>query len=811
MPVNQPKLGHPLSAYRSASCLQPEDIVPRTSSDGWIGRPLPRAETRRLVAGRGRYVDDVPARGEVHAAFLRSPYPHASFAFTHLPADLPGVAGVLTASDMVGVCRGWTCPSLAFPGLVSPEQLPLAEGRVVYQGEPVALVLADTRALAEDALEQIGIDWTALPACTTLADALEPGAARVHAGLSSNLAWSTELGGAGVDQAFAAAATVVATTLAFARITGVTIEPRGLIASYDPAADAFELRISHQMPHQLQLHLAELLDIPLSRVRVICGDVGGGFGIKMHVYQDEFAACAAAKLIGRPVRFIADRFESMMADIHAREHVVQARMAVDGAGHITAFDVEDLQGLGAYSVFPRSSTREAMSALHAVGAPYHYDAFRARLRSAMQNKVPTGQLRAVGHPIGCAVTERLVDLAATVRGETPLAFRRRNLLSADTQPWTSPSGARLFGLSHHACVDRLETLIDLPAVHDQITAARREGRCLGLGFATLVEFTAPNPRSYGASGAPVAAIDAAAVTLELSGEVKVRASVSELGQGIRQSLAQVVADAMGVSADRVTVATGDTASVPHGGGAWASRGAAIGGEAAWQAGLALRAQVLAAAAALLQTTSDRLTIRDGRVIDAAGLDRIGLDEIARIVTLRGYELPDGVQPQLSVTHSYRREHDPALPNNGIQAALVEVDRETGMVRPLRHWVVFDCGRVLNPLMVTEQVRGGVVMGLGEALLEACTYDSTGQFTSGTLTDYLLPTATDAPDIEVALVETPYAGSAVGAKGAGEAGACAAPAAVLNAVNDALAADGVAVLAFPITPLAILRALGRVAA
>ena len=783
------------------------DVTP----PGWIGRPLPRAETRRLVAGRGCYVDDMPARGEVHAAFLRSPYPHARFAFTGLPTTMPGVAAVLTAADLRGVCSGWRCPTLAFPGLVSPEQLPLADERAAYQGEPVALVLADSRAVAEDALECIGVDWTPLPACTVLAEALEPGAPRVHPALASNLAWHTEFGSGAVDEAFAAAATVVEVALDFARTTGVTIEPRGLLASYDPAADALELRISHQMPHQLQLHLAEQLDIPPGRVRVICGDVGGGFGVKMHVYQDEFAACAAAKLLGRPVRFIADRMESLMADIHAREHSVRARMAVDGAGRITAFDVEDLQGLGAFSVFPRSSTREAMSALHAVGAPYRYDAFRARLRCALQNKVPTGQLRAVGHPIGCAVTEALVDLAAQARGEDPLAFRRRNLLAADAQPWTSPSGARLFGLSHGQCVDRLETLMDLPAVRADMEAARAAGRCLGLGFASLVEFTAPNPRSYGASGAPVSAIDAAAVTLELSGEVSVRASVSELGQGIRQTLAQVVADAMGVAADRVSVTTGDTGSVPHGGGAWASRGAAIGGEAAWQAGRKLRAEVLGAAAALLQTTPAHLAIQDGRVVDAAGLDRMGLDEIARIVTFQGYQLPDGVQPQLSVTHTYRREQDPTLPNNGIQAALVEVDRDTGLVRALRHWVVFDCGRVLNPLMVEEQVRGGVVMGLGEALLEACTYDGSGQFTGGSLTDYLLPTATDAPDIAVALVETPYPGSAVGAKGAGEAGACAAPAALLNAVNDALAADGAAIWALPITPLSVLRALGRVPA
>jgi carbon-monoxide dehydrogenase large subunit len=325
-----------------------------------------------------------------------------------------------------------------------------------------------------------------------------------------------------------------------------------------------------------------------------------------------------------------------------------------------------------------------------------------------------------------------------------------------------------------------------------------------------VEFTAPNPRSYGPSGAPVAAVDTVTVTLELSGEVTARASVSEIGQGVRQSLSQVIADAVGVAAGLVSVETGDTGTVPHGGGAWGSRGAAIGGEAAWRAGVALRDQVLCTAGALLQASPEALDIRDGRVVErATGMDRMGLDEVARIVTLQGYLLPDGVQPQLSVSHAYRRERDAALPNNGIQASLVELDAETGMVRALRHWVVFDCGRVLNPLLVEEQVRGGVVMGLGEALLEACRYDEAGQFVSGTLVDYLVPMATEAPDIAVAFVETPYEGSNVGAKGAGEAGTCAAPAAILNAVNDALdAAGGGSVTAFPITPLAILHALGR---
>ena len=775
--------------------------------EGWIGRRMPREDTRRLVKGAGRYVDDLACRGELHAAFLRSPYPHAGFRVDLSQAKaLDGVAAVFVAEDLARVCGGLICPDLAFPGMVSPQQLPLAAERAVYQGEPIALVLADSRAVAEDAVELIAVDWQELPAITRLDQSLAQDAPPVHLGLASNLGWSTQIG-TDLRDAFAGAALVVETTLDFARNTGVTLEPRGLIAQWD--AGALELRISHQMPHQLQLHMAELFGVAMSRVRVICGDVGGGFGLKMHIYQDELATIAAARLIGRPVRFIADRMESLMADIHAREHRIHGRMAVDAQGRIIGFDIDDLHGMGAYSVFPRSSTREAMSALAVIGAPYLHQIFHARLRCALQNKVPTGQLRAVGNPIGCAITERLVDLAASARGEDPLEFRARNLLPEAMQPWTSPSGFRLFGLSHHRCVERLLKLMDLPKLRAEISQARASGRWLGLGFASLVEFTAPNSRSYGPTGAPVAAVDAVVATLEMTGDISVRASVSEIGQGIRQSLAQVMADAMGVSAENVAVLTGDTANVPHGGGAWASRGAAIGGEAAWQAGVALRAQILEIAAALLQAQAADLDIRDGQVVDQLGSARMGLDELARIVTLQGYLLPDGMQGQLSVSRTYRREADSALPNNGIQAALVEIDPDTGHIRALRHWVVFDCGRVLNPLLVEEQIRGGVVMGLGQALLEACAYDAGGQFISATLADYKVPMAADAPDIEVALVETPYAGSAVGAKGAGEAGACAAPAALLNAVNDALAGQGAQISALPITPLDVLRALGRV--
>lgn len=779
-----------------------------------IGRAMPRAGTKRLVAGRGRYVDDVAAKGELHAAFLRSPFPQARFRITDLAEAraLPGVAAVLTEADLAPVCQPWQTVSAAFPGMVSPPQRALAKDYAAYQGEPVAMVLAASRAVAEDAAERIVVEWEELPAVTDLATALDPGAPFAHPGLASNLAWSTELKGGDVDAVFARAALVVEERFAFTRHTGVTLEPRGVLAQYDPAAEALEVRISHQMPHQLQLHLADLLGLAMNRVRVICADVGGGFGIKMHVYSDEIASCAASKLLGRPVRFIADRAEALMADIHAREHLVRARMAVDADGCILGFDVEDIQGLGAYSVFPRSSTLEAMSALRSLGAPYKFEAYRARLRCALQNKVPTGQYRAVGHPVGVSVAERLVDLACRARQEDPVAFRARNLVPEAEMPWTSPIGGRFAELSHQESLREMQALMDLPKLREEVAAMRAEGRCVGLGLASVVEFTATNPEGYGRAKVPVAAVDTVVVSLEPSGEVSARASLSELGQGIQQGLAQIVADAVGVAVEQVVLSTGDTHSAPHGGGAWASRGAAIGGEAAWGAGRKLRDEVLKAAAALLQAAPDALDIRDGQVVDAAtGTPRMALGELARTVIFQGFELPAGVQPQMTTAHHYRREKDPALTTNGFQASLVEIDVETGIVTPLRHWAVGDCGRLINPLLVEEQMRGGVVQGIGEALFEACRYDAeTGQFLSGTLADYLLPMAAEMPDIAVSHIETPYSGSVLGAKGAGEAGTAGAPAAVLNAVNDALAMHGASLATLPVTPVAVLRALGKIA-
>jgi len=772
-----------------------------------IGQPHPRFDSRRLVSGGGCYLDDVNLPRQLHAAFLRSPFPHARIDSMDSAAarELPGVAAVLTWHDLADVCSPFQCVTKAAPNLVSPPQYPLAPSEVTYQGEPVVLVVAASRAVAEDAIELIDVNWTELPAVSRLETALEVDA-RVHEGMSSNLAWRTEITGGELTALSDAAALAVEQTFSFGRHTGVTLEPRGIVASWSNDTGGLLVHASHQVPHQLQLHLAELLSVPLANVRVVCADIGGGFGIKMHIYPDEIAVCAASRILGRPVKFVADRIEGLVSDIHAREAITTARMAVTADGRIAGFDISHRHGIGSYSVFPRSSTAEALSSIRSIGAPYRFAAFRAQVDVVLQNKVMSGQYRAVGHPIGCMITEHLVDKAARARGEDPLAFRRRNMVAAQDMPWTNPAGGRMFELSHHACIDKLEKLVIADEVRSILENRRRRGEVVGLGFAAFVEFTATGSEGYGRADVPVAAVDTVTLTLGPQGEVRASASISELGQGIRQGLSQVIADAVGVALKDVTVVSGDTGISPHGGGAWASRGAAIGGETAWRAGQLLKREILTVAAAMLQASPTELDVRNGVVCDAEGRERISLCEIARTALFKGHELPDGINAQLTVSHQYRRDRDPFIPTNGIQASLVEIDRGTGLVTPLKHWVVEDCGRVINPLLVDEQIRGGVVQGIGEALLEVCRYDSAGQMVSGSLADYLVPMAAEMPDIVIDHVQTPYSGSTLGAKGAGEAGTCAAAAAVLNAINDALAPCGIEIASTPVNPVNIMSAL-----
>jgi carbon-monoxide dehydrogenase large subunit len=410
------------------------------------------------------------------------------------------------------------------------------------------------------------------------------------------------------------------------------------------------------------------------------------------------------------------------------------------------------------------------------------------------------------------VTEGLVDLAANRLGMDSLAFRRRNVIRDDAYPTAGASGIKLEVLSHEECLRKIETLMDYPALRAEQAALRERGVHRGIGFAVLIELTNPGAAFYGVGGARIAAQDGATIRLEPTGAVTVMVSVGEQGQGAEGIFAQIAADAVGVGVDKVRVVTGDTDVTPYGGGTWASRGAGIGGEAVLQAGLALRQNILKVAAVVLNRAADAaaLAIHRDEVIDAStGAVLMPLAEIGRVAYFRPDTLPPGFTPELMVTRHYAQRDYPFIFTNGVQASYVEVDLDTGFVKLLKHWAVEDCGRVINPMLVDEQIRGAIVQGIGGALFEECLYDSAGQLLNGSMADYLVPMAGEMPDIVVAHVQTPTASSSLGAKGAGEAGTAGAPGAVMNAINDALLPHGAAVFSQPFTPEKILRALGRV--
>lgn len=789
----------------------PLSIFDRPNS--YIGRTVPRPEARRLAEGRGRYVDDLSLHRMVHAAFVRSPHAHARIigVETDEARALPGVVAILTAEDLAGSVTPWVGVLDHLKGLRSAPQHPLASGIARWQGEPVAIVVAESRAIAEDAAALVVVDYEELPAACDLDSALDPDAPVIHPEFGSNLAFERVVEAGDVAAAFAREdVVVVSQQFRFGRHTGVTLEPRTVVVEYDPSEPLLTWHYSGQAPHMMQAILAKHLHVPEESVRVVARDVGGSFGIKIHTYGDEIAVAAAAKLLGRPVKFVADRFESFQTDIHARDHRIDARLAVTRAGEIVALEIDDLTGIGPFSVYPRTSAIECNQVLNLTGAPYRIANYRARGRVVFQNKNVMCQYRAVGHPIAMAVADGLVEEAASAIGMDVAEIRRRNLVPDDAYPTTSASGMKFDDLSHEKALAKLLEIMDYEGLRREQDEMRARGVHRGIGLCSMVEVTNPSPMFYGVGGAPIAAQDGASVRLDASGALHVASSVTEQGQGTNAILAQIAADAFGVDIARVKVTTGDTATVPYGGGTWASRGAGIGGEAVLLAARALRDQVLDVAAAVLQTTPEALEIAGGAVVDrGAGTPRMDLADLGRLVYYRGNELPPGLAPELIATRHYRVTDFPFVFTNGAMAAHVEVDVETGFVKILGFWAVEDCGRVINPLLVDEQIRGGVVQGIGGALYEECLYDADGQLTNASLADYLVPMAAEMPDIVVAHVETPTKTSLLGAKGAGEAGTGGAPGALLNAVNDALRPLGARLCRQPMSPERVLRALGRV--
>jgi len=776
----------------------------------YIGESVVRPQTTRLLAGRGVFTDDVTLPRMLHVAFVRSPHAHARIASIDSAGArvLRGVVAVVTGEDMAPVCSGWIGTLAHFQGMKSAMQRPLAIGKASWQGEPVAAVVAESRAIAEDGVSRVRVEWKPLAAVTDPETALDPSTPVIHPELGDNLAFRLDLASGDADRAFGEADTVLSETFTMGRHTGVTLEARALLADFDPSERRLTVYHSFQAPNMMQDILARHLNLPEHDVRVICKDVGGSFGIKVHVYPDEMATCALSVMLGRPVKFTADRLESFVSDIHAREHRVKAELAIKRDGTILGMRVDDLTGIGPYSVYPRTSAVEGNQTVRLTPGVYRFPDYAATLRVVFQNKTPMCQYRAVGHPIAFAVMEAMVDGAARELGLDPVELRRKNYVTADMYPHTSQTGYFFERLSHEEALDKLLEISDYRALCAERDRLRTQGIYRGLGLCAFIELTTPGPAFYGVGGARISSQDGCTIKLEPSGKLTCMTGVTEQGQGTDAMIAQVVASTVGVPMEDVRVLTGDTMVSPYGGGTWASRGAGIGGEAALLTGRAIRDSILKVAAAMLQCEPDDLDIRLGKIVDTlTGEVRLELADLGRVAYFRPDTLPKDFQSELTVTRHYVPRHQGFAFTNGIQLSHVEVDVETGFVRLLKHWCVEDCGRLINPRLVDEQLRGAIVQGIGAALYEHLVYDEHGQLLTGTMMDYLVPMAAEMPDIVVGHVETPTTYAEGGFKGAGEAGTAGAPGAVLNAVNDALAPFGARVNSQPMTPDVVLKALG----
>ena len=780
--------------------------------NSYIGKTVPRPNLDRLMQGRGLYVSDIELPRMAHVVFLRSPHAHARILAIDAGAarQMRGVIAVVTGRELAAVITPWVGVLSHLKGLKSAPQHAIAVDHVCWQGEAVAAVVATSRAVAEDAAELVSVDYEELEAVTDMRTALDPQTPVIHPALGDNLAFERFHVAGDVDKAFAAADEVVEAEFIFGRHTGVTLEPRAVMADWNSAEGRLTIYQGTQAPHMVQSIAALHLGLREQQVRVICKDVGGSFGIKVHIYADEMATYALSKLLRRPIKFVADRVESFSTDIHARDHRCRGRVGVTHDGTITAFEIDDLTGIGPYSMYPRTSAIEANQVVNLVGGPYIAKAYRARTRVVYQNKNVMCQYRAVGHPIACAVTEGLVDLAAVRIGMDPVELRRLNLIADDAYPCTSPAGLRFEKLSHQASLSKLLEMMDYASLRSDQARLRKRNIYRGIGIASFIEVTNPSAAFYGIGGARISSQDGVTIRLDAQGSVICQTSITEQGQGSEALTAQIVATVLGLSIERVRVTLGDTDNTPYGGGTWASRGAGIGGEAALQAAKALRKNILDVAAAILQASTEELDIADNTIVSASDrAPRIELNELARIVYFRPDTLPPGIQPELMATRHFVPREFPFAFTNGVQASWLEVDVETGFIRLLKHWVVEDCGTIINPQLVDEQIRGGVVQGLGAALFEKCVYDERGQLTNANMADYLVPMAAEMPDIEVGHVVSPTLESELGAKGAGEAGTAGAAAAVINAANDALRPFGTIVTEIPLTPQVILTALGRI--
>ena len=756
-----------------------------------IGQSVPREEDPYLVRGNGRYVDDVSVVNQARAHVLRSQYSHAKIVSIDVKRarQSPGVLHILTGKDPAVLALGLQAPKLprkrrdGSPQFSTPQPL-LARDRVRYIGEPVAMIIAETLNEAKDAAELIEVEYEDLPSATTIEEAIAPDAPVVWDECRDNVAFFHEAGNkAATEKAFAAADHVIKHNMRINRLTTVSMEPRGCIGEYDPRDDRYTLRCTVQGPHQVRKTLAEdVLRVPAMKVRVISDNVGGGFGMKGGVYPEYQLALLAAKLTGRAVKWIGDRSESFLADEHCRDNITEAELALDKDGKFLAIRVKNYSNLGAYNAADRSAGPPTNN-IGVLAGTYTFPAGYVEVNGTFTNTMLTGPYRGAGRPEAAYVLETLVDLAARKLGIDPAELRRRNMIPKEAMPfktalvYTYDCGD--FGKNLEDCLE----MADYKGFEKRLGESSKHGKLRGLGIASTVE----------ASNAGL--IEHSELRFDQSGTLTVAMGTHDHGQGHATAFRQIIADKLGVPPERVRFQFGDTDQIAIGTGTFGSRSMACGGPALLSAAEKVIAKGKKLAAHTLEAAEHDIVFEKGK-FTVAGTDKtIDIGEIAkRSFNLKA--LPPGMEAGIFESGTY--DGGERTYPNGCHIVEVEIDESTGAVEIVSYHAVDDVGHMINPMLVEGQLHGGIAMGVGQALIENIVYQG-GQIVTGSFMDYGMPRADNFCDIVAGENEVPTKINPLGVKGAGESGTVCGLAAVMNAVNDALARVGAPYVQMPATP------------
>ncbi|HWB46006.1 MAG TPA: xanthine dehydrogenase family protein molybdopterin-binding subunit [Hyphomicrobiaceae bacterium] len=761
-----------------------------------IGASVKRLEDPRLLTGQGTFVDDLQPRRVVHVALRRSDQAHARIVDirTEAARQAPGVVGIFTAGDLKAVLP--LRAQSRMRGYYPTPLRPLAEGKVRYVGEPVVAVVAESRYLAEDAAELIEIAYDPLPTAVDAEAAAAEDAPLLHEEAGSNVIIAREFVRGDVDMDIARADVRVGGRFRFNRKTPAAIENRAAVAEY--RAGSLTLHSTTQVPGIIRDALSEALGLPTNSVRVVAPDVGGGFGGKSNLYPEEVLVSALARELGRPVKWTGDRMEDLLSTGQAFDEVIDAELGLTADGKIVGLKADVTGDVGAYSIYPWTAGLEPVQVVSFLPGPYRVPSYRGRTRGVLTPKPPAGPYRGVGRPVSTFVMERLMDMAAARLNLDPRELRLRNLIAPEEFPYRTAPGLVWDRAEFIECLNKACAAAGYDQLRRKQAEAREQGRWVGIGIACYAELTGIGSRISAAPGMPInTGTDTATIRVDSGGTVTASFGIASHGQGLETTLAQIVAQELGVRVGDVKIVHGDSAAVAHGTGTYASRSTVLAGGAAILASRAVREKVVKIAAHLLEAPENEIETADGEIFVPGTNRKMTFAELGRAVHSDIGRLPKEVREELEATRLY----DPffGTASTAAHIAQVEIDPETFVVSVQRYLVAEDCGRIVNPLIVEGQVHGGVAQGIGAALLEEVIHDGQGQALTASLVDYLVPSAAEIPPIGVVHVESESPSTLGGFRGMGEGGTIGAPAAIANAVSDALRPLGVEINAIPASP------------